>query len=1111
MTDPNPRPAAKKKRRWPKVLAGGLLVVLALVAALPLGLATPSGQRWLAEGANRGLAPGGGRIAWTSLRFSWFGPMRLTGLVLRDAEGDEVVAAPRATVDRNLFQLLFDRPRYGTLMLEGGALDVQQRPDGTVDLYETIKPILRFDPRTQLKVVVAHGKLRYRSPQLAEPLNAEQAEIALDVGPAPRPIRWRLDLKQPPPRGAGGTPATLAISGRYERWWQRGTSPKDLEVAIEGQQWPWAWAVDSVGLEARGVLDGRLAFRHRSGVWSFTGDATLGAFEASGPRLAGDRLRLERITGAWDLEKTPGAWLVRKLDLKSPIATLTATGPLPAPPGTSSRIEGSLNLAALAAQLPHALRVRDGIVLESGMARLQAESRPDAWDVAASISDLRASEGSRAFTLESPATIKALVQVRPGAWTLQRLEVHTAFGDATGEGDLDAGISWTAKLDLAGFQRQLRGLVDFGTLELAGKGDLAGDYRRQKSNFAGYVTATLNDLHLGDVIPDFLARDAVRLEAAFAGPIDDFGIPRDWSRLELKLSSGGANAHIAATARGTVREATLTAAVPWAPQADRKGRFEGKLSGRWDQTGARIDVARLALVPAGPEWPGVPITILAEGRYDSARGELVLTPRPAAGNSPAPIVLAPDGLRIGGLGRRRGLRVDAALAGNLGALERVITSWGGPAVGGPTGNWSARSLVQETDEGWQFGGQLDIPDAPARLALRGGYQRGRDRIDVTELVLAGRYAAIEASGQLSDLGGARRVDLLGKLTPDWNAINRLLSERVEPRARIAGRARPVRLQGSLAGQTLEAIDGEVGVDVTAADIFGMNLGPTAIVLRARTGRLQIDPIETTLNQGRLHLEPTLVLDEPAGPALRLGPESSLTDARINDEVSHRVLAFAAPVLDRATRARGRVSVRLTEATFPISEDPARLKTATVTGSVLFQDAEFVAGPIADQLFDLLGMVERPGIKLNQPVALTIADRRVYQRGLAIPLGQLNEVTMEGWVDFDRNLAMNASLPLLPTMWRDRPDRPVLNGLFGGLRITVPIRGTLDNPVVDKNALDVAMQDLGKSLLERTAGPGAVDFLQRLFPPRDPNAPPPLTPEERRQQRQQRRQERRMQP
>ncbi len=1112
MTDTNPSPAARKKRRWPMLLAAALVVPIAVIAAIPWGLATPPGQRWLLRGANRGLAPGGGRIAWKTLRLSWFGPTRATGLVLRDAEGDAVISAPRATLERTLMQLLFDRPRLGTLLLDRAALDIERRPDGTVDVYETIKPVLNFDPRTHVRIVVQQGRLRFRGTPLSGPLVAEPAGVTLEIGPAPKPITWQLDLEQSPrpANGPAGPPASLAISGRYERWWERVIegkgqgSHRDLEVKLAGRRWPLAF--DGTGLAARGVLDGRLAFARHSARWSSSGDATVSAFEVDGPLLAGDQLRLERITGSWDLGRTAQAWVIRRLDLKSPIAALTAAGPLPAPPGTNSRIEGTLDLAALAQQLPHLLRLRPGIALEKGTAHVRAESRPDAWEVDARVSDLQARDGSRGFTLQSPAELSALVKIGQGTWALQRFTVRTAFLDATGEGDLDAGISWSATADLAGFQRQLRDLVEFGKLELAGKGDLAGNYRRQGTNFVGYVSATFQNLHIGGLVATTLKRDEVRLEAALSGPAGPLGLPSDWGRLELKLRTGTLTAHLAATTRA----ATLTVDGPFA-QAGRKGRLEGRVSGHWDQTAAVIELARVALVPEGPESPGEPISIVADGRFDRARGELVLTPPPGVAQSSPAIALAPDGLRIAGLGRPKSLRVDAALSGDLAALGRLVASWGGPSLGLQVGRWSAHTALREGDDGWQFGGQLDFPRGPLRLALQAGYQPARDRIDLTEIVLSSRYAALEASGQISDLNGARRVDLLGRLTPDWKAINGLLSERIEPRAHVAGRARPLRLQGSLTGEGLGALEGELGIDLTAADIFGMSLGPTPIVVRIHDGRLHVDPIDTTLNQGRLHLAPAIVLDNPAGPALQLGPDSWLADARINDEVSHRVLAYAAPVLDQATRARGRVSVRLKEATFPISTDPERLKSATVTGAVLFQDTEFVAGPIANQLFDLIGLEDRPSIKLEKPVALAIADRRVYQRGLTIPLGQLSAITMDGWVDFDRKLALKASVPLLPSMWRDRPDLPVLNDVLGGLRITVPIGGTLAKPEVDRDAFNLAMQDLGKTLLERAAGRGAIDLLQRLFPPRDPNAPPPLTPEERRARRQQRRQERQMPP
>ncbi len=141
---PIPPPKPGHWRRWLAV-CGLLLVVLVAgtIAAVPWLLATPTGQRWLTHRANLALAPG--RIAWKSLRVSWFGPTRLTDLTLIDAQGDTVLAATNARLDRTLGQLLFDRPRFGTLDLADARLDVERRPDGTIDLYETIRPVLRRD------------------------------------------------------------------------------------------------------------------------------------------------------------------------------------------------------------------------------------------------------------------------------------------------------------------------------------------------------------------------------------------------------------------------------------------------------------------------------------------------------------------------------------------------------------------------------------------------------------------------------------------------------------------------------------------------------------------------------------------------------------------------------------------------------------------------------------------------------------------------------------------------------------------------------------------------------------------------------------------------------
>ena len=43
------------------------------------------------------------------------------------------------------------------------------------------------------------------------------------------------------------------------------------------------------------------------------------------------------------------------------------------------------------------------------------------------------------------------------------------------------------------------------------------------------------------------------------------------------------------------------------------------------------------------------------------------------------------------------------------------------------------------------------------------------------------------------------------------------------------------------------MNGELGVNLEQADIFGMRLGRTAAVVRVQDGKTLIDPIDSTLN------------------------------------------------------------------------------------------------------------------------------------------------------------------------------------------------------------------------------------------------------------------------
>ncbi len=1100
-----------KQRRWRVLGAVLVLLPLVLAAAFPWILGTRPVRRLLLARANRALAPGG--LELTSIQFSWIGPTRISNFVLIDPRGDRVVVAPQARWDRNLWQILFERPRYGTLRLDRANLDIERRADGTIDLYEAIKPILRRDPKLDLQVLVSHGRLRFRSAGVPEPVTAEDTDFALHLAPAPDPLTWRLLLAN-----AADTPrfASLEVQGRYQRWQEAPGGRHDLEVKVKGKQWPWSF--EGSGVSASGTLHGDLAFGRRSGLWALSGDARLNRLDAAGPRLEGDHLRLEQVQGAWDVAASAEGWAVRRLDLESPLGSLRAKGALPASGDGESRIEGSLDLAALARQLPRVLRLREGITLERGSAlvRIDAKTKQGRqyWDAEAKLSDLQARDRERAFTLHDPATLSARFVREENTLKFQQVGVETAFLRATGRGDLDRGFDWAGTLDLGSLQRQLHDLVEFGKLELAGRGDLTGRYHRTGDSYKATLAATLRDLRVGGILPGKLERDSLRLDVAWNGPATATGLPSAWNTLRAGVQTGGVKADVVAQARATATDLNLSVRAP-VSLIGRGSQAWAKLAARWGEHEVAIEQMILALEPIGEEKANQPIRLAARGTFDQARNELVLMPL-ASGDASKSISLADNGLRVSGLGKAGALRAEGGFIGDVASLLKVIA----PQAGDWGGTWTAHATAQSGEDGIQIGAKIAVRDlaapsgrneGPIGASLKALLRNDTDRLDLAELTLTSPYATLDVSGRLSDLGGRRLADLRGTLSPDWEAINTMLVERVEPRAHLEGHPRPLRLKGALTGDSLDdwlkGLDGEIGFDLKGAEFYGLRIGPAPVVLHSLEGKLAFDPIVTTINEGRLQRDPTRTFDDQDGAALRLGPESSIKDAAINDEVSHRVLSFVAPVLDQATRVHGNVSVALDEAVFPIGGNAGA--RATVEGKVQFQDVEFVPGPLAETLIGLIGRDQQPSLKLDEPIALAIADRRVQTRGLALPLGGVTRIELDGWVDFDRNLSMTASLPFTSALVG---NVGILGDIIEGTKISVPIRGTLQHPEIDKQALKLGIEDLGKTLLDRTAGAGVGALLERLTRPRDPNAPPPaprLTPEERRARRMERKAERRM--
>ncbi len=703
---PTPR---TRRRRW---IAIGLLIVLAaaavLVVALP-GLASRGlARRILTTRAGRLLAPSS--LEADAVHVSWTGPTRIDGVVLRDERGARLIAAPRAVVDWNLWQILFAPRDSLALEMPGAEVEIERLPDGRIDLYETLRPVIRDEPDLRLVVNIAGGRLRFKDAALAEPFTADRAEIRLDVPPDPKPVEWDVRLDSPAADGTDG-PGRIAFKGSVHRPGHGGAT---MSLAVTG----WPLALAAAGSVTRGRVDAALSATRQEDRWALSASAT-----------------------------------------------------------------GS-------------------------------ERRP------------------------------------------------------------------------------------------------------------------------------------------------------------------------AAPGEQAARDRTVTA------------------------------------------------------------------------------------------------RVEAQAQG---------------------GTWSFRTIG------------LDVP-----------------------------YARLDGSGTVRPAEGTSglRLDLKGSLAPDWKAIQADLRRDVEPNARIAGGAREWRVSGTLggpeAGDRLAGLAAEAGIQLETVDVYGMRLGPAGVVLRTEGGNLRLDPIDARLNDGVLHLEPELVQAEDGPWRLKLGPKSTLRDAVVNDEVSHRVLSYAAPVLDGATRVQGRVSVRGLDAEIPLAAgERGPAARARVEGDVLFDDVRFLPGPLADSILELLpnrGEEQRGGpmLVLRDPISFRIAEGRVNTRGLLLPVAQVGTVGVEGSVDFEKRLDLVARFRVNPP----RQDRPVLAALLNNARFELPIKGTLDDPRIDQEALRERMKSIGSDMIDGSIEAGAIGLFRVLEglprrrearrPPLDDGGPPAPGPEaqadppprparpsaeERKQMREERRQER----
>jgi hypothetical protein len=324
------------------------------------------------------------------------------------------------------------------------------------------------------------------------------------------------------------------------------------------------------------------------------------------------------------------------------------------------------------------------------------------------------------------------------------------------------------------------------------------------------------------------------------------------------------------------------------------------------------------------------------------------------------------------------------------------------------------------------------------------------------------------------------LTLEGKLGYDLEKLEPQLRPYLGPGVKLAGRdVRAFRIAGPLsAPRSLTAgapapslaarLKGEAGLNWQSLQAMGCQVGPAELRGQLSGGWFRAAPIEATLNQGRLHLEPSLRL-EPGPLEVQLNKGRILERARLTPAACASALGYALPVLADVAQVEGELSMDLEGARLPLT-DPAQ---AEIAGRLTIHSAQIGPGPLVRELSMLLKGPATLTLAKDNVVPVLLVKGRVYHSGLELHFPELT-VRTSGSVGLDGSLALVAEMPV-PPKWLGSSK---LARAVAGQTIRLPIGGTLSKPKIDERALREASARFARDAAENALRQEVDDKLKK---------------------------------
>lgn len=136
--DSNDPCASRKKGRWFRRLLKILILIAMLVLVAPWVASIQPVRGWILSSYNSSIR---GSIDVESLSLSWFSAPAVTGLVVRDPNGQAVLTAPEVQTDKSLLSLAAGPMSFGRVEIRNPNLVLIEKPGGDYTISDAFAPV----------------------------------------------------------------------------------------------------------------------------------------------------------------------------------------------------------------------------------------------------------------------------------------------------------------------------------------------------------------------------------------------------------------------------------------------------------------------------------------------------------------------------------------------------------------------------------------------------------------------------------------------------------------------------------------------------------------------------------------------------------------------------------------------------------------------------------------------------------------------------------------------------------------------------------------------------------------------------------------------------------